>query len=89
MNCILYPLSCKQTIEELSKELSRFYDYGWLAKVKNRVYRQRNKLLYRLLDFTGAYVFLYRFRCFFTDLGGVVLVSLTAAHDTLLCPPLA
>jgi len=26
-------------------ELSRFYDYGWVAKVKDRVYRQRNGLL--------------------------------------------
>jgi lantibiotic modifying enzyme len=31
--------------QQESRELSRFYDYGWVAKVKDRVYGQRNGLL--------------------------------------------
>jgi len=30
---------------ELSRELSRFYDYGWVAKVKDRVYGSMNGLV--------------------------------------------
>jgi hypothetical protein len=35
----------RQKIMDLTRELSRFYDYGWVAKVKDRVYRSRNGLL--------------------------------------------
>jgi len=29
----------------LTRESSRFYDYGWVAKVKDRVYRSMNGLV--------------------------------------------
>jgi hypothetical protein len=64
---------------ELSRELSRFYDYGWAAKVKDRVYRQRNGLLYRLLDL--LWVLTGPLQVFFGFLLGIVLTFLTAAGD--------
>jgi hypothetical protein len=32
-------------IKGLTRELSRFYDYGWVAKVKDRVYGSMNGLV--------------------------------------------
>jgi hypothetical protein len=53
-----------QAHTELRKELGRFYDYGWAAKVKDRVCRQKNGLLHGLLDFYGCLRVPYGFLSF-------------------------